>query len=359
MLMSAVTRSGRDWDVLLLGGNGGSGKTTLALALARDQRVDVVQVDDIRLALQQYDLNEPALRFFIDDTVWERPPEELRDALIAVAARLEPALEVIVGHHAATAIPVILEGDGLHPSFMKRMETRFPGRVKGMLVVERDADRLMARMTARGRGFHERSDEQRRAQVVTSQLYGDWLRHEGARLRLTVIDPGATEDVREGSMATVFLLCGLPGSGKTTLARQIERERRAVRLAPDEWIAALFGPDIQHRDPDTFVGPARERTEALQRELAGRLLSLGVDVILENGFWGRNERDEYRAWAHGLGAHVVLRYLEVSREELWRRLQRRNAALSPGTFRVERHELDRWFDHFEAPAVEELALSDG
>lgn len=114
-------------------------------------------------------------------------------------------------------------------------------------------------------------------------------------------------------MATVFLMCGLPGSGKTTLARQIERERHAIRLAPDEWIAALFGPDIQQRDPLTFHGPARDRTEVLQRELAGRLLSLGLDVILENGFWGRSERDEYRAWARALGARVALRHLGLAR----------------------------------------------
>jgi len=32
-------------------------------------------------------------------------------------------------------------------------------------------------------------------------------------------------------MATLFLMCGLPGSGKTPLARRIERERDALRLS--------------------------------------------------------------------------------------------------------------------------------
>lgn len=81
-------------------------------------------------------------------------------------------------------------------------------------------------------------------------------------------------------------------------------------------------------------------------------------MILENGFWARAERDDYRAWAHGLGVEVELRYLEVSREELWRRLERRNLLLGAGTFRVDRHELDSWFDHFEPPTRQELALND-
>ena len=42
---------------------------------------------------------------------------------------------------------------------------------------------------------------------------------------------------------TLFLLCGLPCSGKTTLARRLERERHALRLTPDEWIAQLLSED--------------------------------------------------------------------------------------------------------------------
>jgi len=41
-------------------------------------------------------------------------------------------------------------------------------------------------------------------------------------------------------MATLFLICGLPGAGKTTLAKHLEQTRPALRLSPDEWIASLL-----------------------------------------------------------------------------------------------------------------------
>jgi predicted kinase len=37
-----------------------------------------------------------------------------------------------------------------------------------------------------------------------------------------------------------FIVCGLPGSGKTTLARTLESQFRAVRFTPDEWMDALW-----------------------------------------------------------------------------------------------------------------------
>jgi predicted kinase len=37
----------------------------------------------------------------------------------------------------------------------------------------------------------------------------------------------------------LVIVCGLPGSGKTTLARQLAGERRGVRLGQDEWMSAL------------------------------------------------------------------------------------------------------------------------
>ena len=88
-------------------------------------------------------------------------------------------------------------------------------------------------------------------------------------------------------MPTLFLICGLPGSGKTTLAKRLKRERAALRLTPDEWMAHIA------RDGNDEV--KRAAVEKLQWEIAQRVLSLGVNVILESGFWARNERDDFRA----------------------------------------------------------------
>ena len=89
---------------------------------------------------------------------------------------------------------------------------------------------------------------------------------------------------------------GLPCSGKTTEARRIERELGALRLTPDEWQTALFGDDAFEPEHD-----ARHSTvERLPWNIARRALELGVDVILDYGFWAREERDALRAQARAL-----------------------------------------------------------
>ena len=77
--------------------------------------------------------------------------------------------------------------------------------------------------------------------------------------------------------ATVHLLCGKTGSGKTTFARQIEQERGAVALSVDPWMIRLFG---QHMPRDVFDARLRVCMELLYR-LSERLTQLGVDVVLD------------------------------------------------------------------------------
>ncbi|HSV66018.1 MAG TPA: AAA family ATPase [Mycobacteriales bacterium] len=147
----------------------------------------------------------------------------------------------------------------------------------------------------------------------------------------------------------LVLLCGLPGSGKTTLARKLAEEIPAVRLCPDEWMAGL-GSDLYDEE-------ARERLEALFWKLAQELLGLGQSVILESGFWLRSDRDEKRLGAQALGAAVELHYLDVPIDELCRRVEARHT--DGGAVLITREQLTGWTELFEAPDPAELELYDG
>jgi predicted kinase len=149
---------------------------------------------------------------------------------------------------------------------------------------------------------------------------------------------------------TLILLCGLPGSGKTTVGRRLADEVPAVRLCADEWMAGL-GVDL-------FDLQTRVRLERQFWRLAQDLLRLGQSVILESGFWLRTERDEKRLGARALGVAVELRYLDVPLDELARRLEARNAAAPWATAEVTREMLEWHAPLFEAPDADELGLFD-
>ena len=150
--------------------------------------------------------------------------------------------------------------------------------------------------------------------------------------------------------ATLHLMVGLPCSGKTTLARTLEHERSALRLTPDEWQLRLFGQDAEEPEHD-----ARQTLiEALLWELASRALVLGTNVILDFGFWAREEREDFRGRAKQLGASSEVHFLDVPEEELLRRLELRNAQHSSGSFYITEEMMKPWIAFFQKPTPDEL-----
>lgn len=144
-------------------------------------------------------------------------------------------------------------------------------------------------------------------------------------------------------MSLVHLICGPIGAGKTTFARQLERERPALRLSIDEWMIRLFG---EHMPRDLF----HQRLEAcldLMYGVAERACAIGTEVVLDCGYWRR----EHRAAAHTRLGKLPreLYWLEVPAAERWRRVQARNAALPPGTFEITREMFEQFEQCFEVP----------
>lgn len=156
------------------------------------------------------------------------------------------------------------------------------------------------------------------------------------------------------SRAKLILLCGLPGSGKTTLAKRMEAELDALRFCPDEWIEAILADerDIAERDR------LRDPIENLQWEIAQTYLQKGLTVILENGFWAEEERSAYALQAVELGAKIELYFLDVPADELWRRILARNEGLINKTFEMTREEVEKGWRLFQPPTQHELDFYD-
>jgi predicted kinase len=149
-----------------------------------------------------------------------------------------------------------------------------------------------------------------------------------------------------GTGPRLIIVCGLPGSGKTTHAKSLETTLGAIRFSPDEWLAALA--------LDLYDERRREKIEALQWVLGQELLAQGLTVVIEWGTWGRSERDALRLGARALGAAVELHYLTAPVHVLIDRIQSRGLE----TPHIEREQLLRWVEVFQAPTPEEFTLFD-
>lgn len=148
---------------------------------------------------------------------------------------------------------------------------------------------------------------------------------------------------------TVYLICGFIGAGKTTFAKKLEEETGAVRIVKDEWSIRLIG-----NDPiiDGYAQWDRKIID-LSRDIAFYIAEKGNDIIMDEGFWEKETRDEMRKRTAAIGAKLVMYYLDTPIETIRARVVGRNDNLGKDSFKISREMLDGYLKHWEPPMEDE------
>src|SRR3954447_20003666 len=144
-----VNEPARTWEVLLLGGASGTGKTRVAFSLARTFGVGFAAVDDFSSVLERMTSpdQQPALHF------WATHPdpgsltaEAIQEQGTDIIRVMTPALEVVIANHLEEGTPIVLEGDFIHPALAAQAtfgDQRNDGRVRGVFLLEDDEAQLV------------------------------------------------------------------------------------------------------------------------------------------------------------------------------------------------------------------------
>jgi 2-phosphoglycerate kinase len=178
---------GSTWDVLLLGGASGVGKTTLAYRLADHYGVAVIEIDDLEAALLTLTTPEQAPLLHYWQTHWDDfsafTDEQHVEHFIEVSRSVyQPALRSVIANRLGTRRRVIIEGDYILPE----METpgdiseTSGGRVRAVFLLENDEVQIAANFQSR-----EGGDQAFRAH--TSWLKNEWIREQCARLGIQAV----------------------------------------------------------------------------------------------------------------------------------------------------------------------------
>ena len=181
-----MARVARTWQVLLIGGASGSGKTSVSYRLARHFDVGITEVDDFQIVLERMTNAEllPEIHFWRThpDAV-RSPANEIVAHLLAQSRVISTALEAVIANHLESQMPVIFEGDFILPALAA--QTSFCGvpndeRVRAVVIDEDDEQQLI-------RNFLQRESALQPERARVSWLHGRWLKQQGEASGAAVI----------------------------------------------------------------------------------------------------------------------------------------------------------------------------
>lgn len=172
----------RTWDILLIGGASGVGKTSVSYRLAHYFGIGITEADDIHVALMQMTTPEqqPLLHYWDTHPEAHRlSPEAILDHFIEVCRQLIPAYEAVIANHLEGNVPLVLEGDYILPAFAAQAAFggfANQGRVVGLFLHEEDEEQIVSNYLLR-----EPAAGRQEGRARVSWLHSRWLQQEAEK----------------------------------------------------------------------------------------------------------------------------------------------------------------------------------
>ena len=153
-------------------------------------------------------------------------------------------------------------------------------------------------------------------------------------------------------MPTLHMICGPVGAGKTTYSRTFAAEQRALLCCLDEWMLALFMMDAPSPLSFEWALARTQRCEDVIWLMVRQVSALGLDAVLELGFFTRAQRARHRDLARASGLDVQVHLLDVPREVRRERVRLRNQGSATYTVEVDDAMFD-WAEGYYEPLTDE------
>lgn len=188
----------RSWEVLLLGGPSGTGKTSVSYRLAQYFRIGITEVDDFQVILERMTTPEeqPVLHYWnTHPEARHMSPEEIVKLTIAIGQIMAPALEAVINNHIESQAPVVLEGDFILPAVASLFSKSL---VRAIFLYEESEEQLRQNFLQRE---PENGPQEKRARV--SWLYGQWLKQEAERVGALAVPARPWDDLFERILAAL------------------------------------------------------------------------------------------------------------------------------------------------------------
>ena len=179
------------WEVLLIGGGSGTGKSYLARQLSEHFKVPLSEVDDIRISLQQIADKEkyPELFAFLNNANYQNEMDEnvFTQKLIGIGKVVWKSLKVLISKHAFLKETIIFEGDGIIPGLLKEIDLE---KVKIIFLYD-DLESIKERQLKRNR--HGKISETVEKDALFAFTFNEAIREQAEANGFTTIKASPVE----------------------------------------------------------------------------------------------------------------------------------------------------------------------